>query len=155
LPLFEQATQLEPGDWKSLYQEGYCLEQLGKLGEARTRYDRAITLVEKSGESFGWPFQGIARLMLDDDPSAALDLARRAVSLEPNEPSNHLLLARVYERLGKLPEAVHEAQLAVAQNSTDAATRYALYKLYRASGDSRAAKELTTFNEITKLYGTN
>ena len=155
LQLFETATRLKPDDWKSLYQEGNCLEQLGKLDDARARYFNAISLVEKSGDHFGWPFQGIARLLMDDNPQGALDFAKKAVSLEPEEPSNHLILSRVYQRLGNLPEAIREAESATAQNPSDPTTRYALYKLYRQAGDPRAARELKMFDEITTLYGAN
>jgi tetratricopeptide (TPR) repeat protein len=155
LQLFETATRLKPDDWKSLYQEGYCLEQLGKLADARARYLSAIRLVEQNGDHFGWPFQGIARLVMDENPQEGLDFAEKAVRLEPNEPSNHLVLSGIYQRLGKLPEAIQEAQSASLQNPTDATTRYALYKLYRQARDPRAAEELKMFDEITKLYGAN
>jgi Flp pilus assembly protein TadD len=155
LQLFETATKLRPDDWKSLYQEGYCLEQIGKIEDARARYLSAVGVVEKNGDYFGWPFQGIARLLMDDNPQGALEFAEKAVSLEPNEPSNHLVLSGVYLRLGKLPEAIQEAQAAIMGNPTDATTRYALYKIYRQAGDPRAAEELKMFDQITKLYGAN
>jgi len=155
LQLFQTATQLNHDDWKSLYQEGYCLEQLGKLDEARARYVSAIALVEKSGDHFGWPFQGMARLLMNDNPQTALGFANKAVSLEPNEPSNHLVLSDIYQRLGRLPDAIREAELASVQNPTDAATHYALYKLYRQAGNPKAPEELKTFDLVTKLYGSN
>jgi len=155
LELFQTANKLKPDDWKSVYQEGYCLEQLGRLDDARARYRTAIALVEKNGDHFGWPYQGIARLMMDDNAQAALEFAQKAVSLSPDEPSNHLVLSQVYDRLGKLPEAIQEAQAATVGNPTDATTRYALYKLYRQARDPRAAEELRMFDQITKLYGAN
>ncbi len=155
LDLFAGAAKLDPNDWKSLYQEGNCLEQLGKLADARARYLESIHLVEKSGEHFGWPFQGMARLLLNDNPKDALDFATKAVNLEPNEPSNHLVLSATYQRLGKLSDAIEEAQLASKGNPTDATTTYALYKLYREARDPRAAEELKMFGDITKLYGSN
>ncbi len=155
LQLFQTATQLKHDDWKSLYQEGYCLEQLGKLDEARARYVSAIALVEKTGDHFGWPFQGMARLLMNDNPQTALGFATKAVTLEPNEPSNHLVLSNVYQRLGRLPDAIREAELASARNPTDAASHYTLYKLYRQSGNPKAAEELKTFDLVTKLYGSN
>jgi len=88
---------------KSLYQAGNCLEQLGRIGEARDRYTKAIALVEKSHDSFGWPYQGMARLLLDEKPEAASEFAKKAVSLQPDEYSNHAILSKVYERLGDLP----------------------------------------------------
>ena len=152
LEMFEKALQLHPDDWKSLYQAGNCLEQLGKLGEARDRYTEAISLVEKNGDPFGWPYQGMARLLVDDKPEAALEFAKKAVSLEPDEYSNHVILARVYERLGNLPEAIREAESATAKNPNDSTSRYFLYKLYRQAGDPRAAPALKSFQEVKTLY---
>jgi tetratricopeptide (TPR) repeat protein len=152
LEFFEKALQLHPDDWKSLYQAGNCLEQMGKLAEARDRYSKAISLVEKNGDPFGWPYQGMARLLLDDKPEAALDFARKAVSLQPDEYSNHVILAKVYERMGNLPDAIREAESATAKNPNDSTSRYFLYKLYRQAGDPRAAQALKTFQQVKTLY---
>jgi tetratricopeptide (TPR) repeat protein len=152
LEFFNEALQRRPDDWKSLYQAGNCLEQMGKLTEARERYSKAISLVEKNGDPFGWPYQGMARLLLDEKPEAALDFAKKAVALQPDEYSNHVILSKVYERLGNLPDAIREAEFATAQNPNDSTSRYALYKLYRQAGDPRAAQALKTFQEVKTLY---
>jgi tetratricopeptide (TPR) repeat protein len=152
LEFFDKALQLHPDDWKSLYQAGNCFEHLGKLDEARDRYAKAITLVEKNRDAFGWPYQGMARLLLDEKPEAALEFAKKAVSLQPDEYSNHVILAKVYERLGNLPDAIREAESATTRNPNDSTSRYALYKLYRQAGDPRAAQALKEFQEVKMLY---
>jgi tetratricopeptide (TPR) repeat protein len=152
LEFFSDALQRHPDDWKSLYQAGNCLEQMGKLAEARDRYTQAIALVQKNDDPFGWPYQGMARLLLDDKPEEALDFAKKAVALQPDEYSNHLTLAKVYERLGNLQDAIREAESATAQNPNDSTSRYALYKLYRQAGDARAASALKSFQEVKTLY---
>jgi hypothetical protein len=38
----------------------------------------------------------MARLLLESDPHQALEFAARAVQAEPNEYSNHLIVAKVY-----------------------------------------------------------
>jgi tetratricopeptide (TPR) repeat protein len=152
LEFYNKALQLHPDDWKSLYQAGNCLEQMGKLDEARDHYTRAITQLEKEGDPYGWPYQGMARLLLDDKPEAALDFARKAVNLQPNEYSNHVILAKVYERLGDLPDAIREAESATTKNPNDSTSRYFLYKLYRQAGDPRAAEALKQFQQVKTLY---
>jgi tetratricopeptide (TPR) repeat protein len=152
LEFFTKASQLHPEDWKSVYQAGNCLEQLGKRSEARDRYTKAISLLENDGDPFGWPYQGMARLLLDENPEAALDFAKKAVSLQPEEYSNHVILAKVHERLGNISDAIREAETATAQNPNDSTSRYALYKLYRQAGDPRAAQALKAFQEVKTLY---
>lgn len=152
LNLFEKAAVLAPDDWKNIYQEGNCLEQLGRLQDARNRYEKAITLIEQAKQAYGWPFQGMARLLKDEDPGNALNFALKAVSEEPNEYSNHLVLAEVYDRLEKIPDAIREAQLATTRNPTNAESTYLLYKLYRKAGDTRAAEELKIFEQVKGLY---
>jgi len=152
LEYFEKAIQLSPNDWKSIYQSGNCLEQLGRLDEARSRYEKSIALLDTSGSPFGWPYQGLARLTVDTDAPRALELAKKAVALEPDEPSNRLQLALIYDRMGKLPEAIKEAETAAEKNPNDSKTSYALYKLYRQAGDPRAKSELQTFERTKQLY---
>jgi tetratricopeptide (TPR) repeat protein len=81
-----------------------------------------------------------------------LEFAKKAVSLQPDEYSNHAILSKVYERLGNLPDAIREAETATARNPNDSASRYALYKLYRQTGDPRAAQQLKAFQEVKTLY---
>jgi tetratricopeptide (TPR) repeat protein len=152
LEFFNKALQLHPEDWKNLYQAGNCLEQLGKLDEARDHYTKAISLVEKSGERFGWAYQGMARLLLEEKPDAALDFAKKAVNLQPGEYSNHLILAKIFERLGNRSDAIREAETAIAENPNDSTSRYALYKLYRQAEDPRAEQALKSFEEVRTLY---
>ncbi len=152
LELFEKAIHLAPDDWKSAYQAGNCLEQMGKLNDARGQYSAAIHLLELSGAHFGWPYQGMARLTLDDNPQRALELAKKAAEMQPDEASNHLLLAEIFERLGNLPDAIREAQTASGENPNDSKTHYSLYKLYREAGDPRAKGELAVFEQTKKLY---
>jgi tetratricopeptide (TPR) repeat protein len=155
LDFFEKAIHLAPDDWKSVYQSGNCLEQLGRLEDARNRYETAISQLNKSGAQFGWPYQGMARLLLDENPQRALELAKKAAELEPDEPSNHLTLADVYQRLGNMQEAIREAQTAVSKNPNDSKAHYALFKLYRQADDPRATSELNVFKQTKALYDSN
>ena len=152
---FDRATELQPNDWKSLYEEGNCLEKLAKPVEALTYFKRAITAVETNHQPFGWPFQGTARLLLESDPQQALQFASRAVEAEPNEYSNHVILAKVYQRLGRLSEAIREAQAATTLSPNDASARYLLFMLLRDEGQHGPAEaELKVFRKINAVYGT-
>jgi tetratricopeptide (TPR) repeat protein len=156
LALFREATSLQPGDWKSLYQLGHCLELNGQRDEARQAYLRDIQLIEENHQEFGWPYQGMARLLIEENPEEALRFARKAVETEPGEYLNHFVLAKVQEKLGKQQDAIAEARAAVDQNPTDASLRYFLFRLYRSTGNVTSAKsELTTFEKLNEVYGSD
>ena len=149
-----EAAKLQGDDPKVLYQLGYCLEMSGRSSAAKESYARAIDLLARSKQSFAWPSQGMARVLLNEDPQRALVFAQDAVAMTPDEPTNHLVLARVYDRLGSVPEAIREARAAADGSPTDAATRYLLFRLYRRAGDAiRAEQEMKMFNEINAIYG--
>ncbi len=156
LKAFTTAAQLQPDDWKSIYQKGNCLEILGQPTQAAEVYRKAIDIVEANGQPFGWPYQGMARLLLESKPADALSYARKAIELQPEEYSNHLLLARVYEHLGQLRDAINEARAASEKNPTDSASRYELFTLYKQVGDRAAAQaELANFLKVKATYGAN
>ena len=155
LEFFEKAVQRNPDHIKSWYHKGFCLEALGRRSGAYSTYETAIQLVEKKHERFSLPYQSMARLLLQiDEPGPALRFARTAVELEPNLDSSHLVMAKVYERLGKLAEAVEELRAAVRLNPTNALPRYVLSRIYTKLGNREAAQaELKIFKKINRHYG--
>jgi Flp pilus assembly protein TadD len=156
LKYLDEAAQLNPEDWKTAYQRGNALEQSGKPADARSSYQRAVEIMEKNQEQFGEPYQGIARLLLDHDPQAALPYATKAVEAGPGEASNHLVLAKVQDRLGDRAEALREARSAAALNPQDTNARYLLFKLYRQLGDKASAEaELKMFQTLKAVYGSD
>ena len=81
------------------------------------------------------------RTLFDEgrDREATVEL-RRAIYLAPYENEPHLLLGRVYERAGRLSEAVDEFKVAVWCRETGAA-RLALGRTLFATGDRDAARK--------------
>jgi len=151
---FDAAAVLAPADWKVMYQQGNCWEKEGQNEKAREYYLRSAAAVEKDNAQFGWPFQGLARLAVDKSPGEALECAKEAVQRTPHEYSNYLTLAHAYKALDQTDKAIEAAKQAVAENSSDAETRYFLFMLYRKSGAREAAaQELTTFKELQAAYG--
>ncbi len=152
--LFREAAELRPDDWRSVYQIGYCLELSAKPDEARQVYLKDIQLLQEKHASYGWPYQGMARLLLDDSPQEAVRYAKQAVDLEPGEYSNHLTLAKAYEKLGDFEKATAEGRIAADQNPTNAPVRYFLFMVYRRTGDSTSAqKEMVAFKRLRAAYG--
>ncbi len=154
LELFNKALELKPDNARALYHQGYCLQMLDRREEAAKSYEKAITLTAKDGERFGWPYQGMATLLLQKDPHHALDFARKAVELEPGEPSNYVTLARVDEQLGRPLDAIVELENAAKLDPTNPAPHYSLARLYRKIGNLDAAQaQLKTFQDLNTVYG--
>jgi len=151
---FDKATELNPEDTRSRYYKGYCLQSIGHHGEAREAYESAIRLVETKHERFSLPYQGLAQLLLDAQPERALALARKAVELEPNLDSNHLVTAKIFEQLGRRREAIQELQMAVRLDPTNASPRFMLARIYAKVGNRQSAQtELEMFQKVKELYG--
>lgn len=154
LAYFREAVRLKPSDWKSLYQLGYCLELSGDSPGARESYLKSIHLVEESRQSFGWPYQGMARIEANGSLNQALLYAKKAVEIEPDEPSHHFILAKMYEQTGDLAAGIKEGRIAASQDPNHAAVRYLLFRLYRKSGNTASANaELKLFQTLNTVYG--
>jgi len=154
LEYFRGAVQLNSSDWKSAYQEGYCLELSGSTAQARDSYLRSIRLVEENRQPFGWPYQGMARIDANRSLKEALQYAKKAVELEPDEPSHHFTLAKIYEQSGDISAGIKEARIASLQEPNHAAARYLLFRLYRKAGNAASADaELKQFQTLNAVYG--
>ena len=154
LKYFEKARTLNPDHTESWYHEGYCFETMGRYSEARSRYDTAVRLVERQHEKFSLPYQGIARLLVNESPSEALEFACKAAELEPASDSNHVILGKIYEKLGRRSQALEELQAAVRIDPANASPRFMLARIYQELGDREAAAaELAMFEKINQVYG--
>ena len=154
LEFFEKATELNPDHTESVYYKGYCLEILERKGEALRSYEAAVHLSENNRERFSWPYQGMARLLLDKNIEQALGWARKAVELQPELDANHLVLAKIYGRLGKETEAIEELQEIVRLNPRHTAAHYRLFRLYKRLGQPEQAQaELSLFEKLKAVYG--
>ena len=154
LEFFEKAIELSPDHTKSVYYKGYCLEILEREEEALRSYEAAIHLSEKHIERFSWPYQGMARLLLNKNIEQALGWAKKAVKLQPELDANHLVLAKIYERLEKVTEAMEELQEIVRLNPRHTAAHYMLFRLYKKLGQPEEAQaELSIFKKLKAVYG--
>ena len=82
--------------------------------------------------------EGRARFARQEDRDA-MDSLRRAIYLSPYRDEPHLLLGRLYQRAGRLPEAIDEFKVAIwCRESVEA--RAALAAAWLASGDRDAAR---------------
>ncbi len=75
---------------------------LDRTSEAASAFNRAAELSPRSFEAFTWV--GVARLR-ENDLAGAGQALEKAVRLGPGQPRPHLILAQVYDRLGRTSEA--------------------------------------------------
>ena len=151
---FDRALALRPDDAKMIYYRGFCHEMLDQRDLARKDYEEAIRRLNSSKASFSLPHQGMARLLASTDSPAALRHAELAVAQEVSVVANHSILAKMYEVMGRIPEAIRELKAATQADPTLAAPHYQLYRLLTKQGEeSGASLELAEFQKLKMLYG--
>ena len=153
---FQEALRLNSENLRLRYYMGYCYEIQRKLGEAEKEYLQTIQLAQKAGIKYSLPFEGMARLrLLQSKPSEALEYARKAVQLAPNDASTNTVLAKVYGALGQQAEAIPEWKRVTELDQTDAVPYYHLFRIYSVLGmKEKAEKAMANFKRLTAIYGT-
>ena len=151
---FEAAIALDPDHARGHSYLAYCLERLDRRDEAAESYRTSVRLLERDGEGFSWPYQGLARLALEADPQGARSWARKAVEVGPDEFQTHALLARTHDRNGEPARAIAAASEAVRLNPDHAASHYLLFTAHRKLGNADAAqRHVSLFQELKRVYG--
>lgn len=154
LECFDNAIRIKPDHVLGIYYKGYCLEMLGQQEQGFQNYQFAVQLLKREGGRFSWPYQAIARILLDRDSEQALQWAIEAAELEPDVGANHLVLAKIHERSGKFTEAIDAVQKAVRLNATDCSAYYMLFRLYKSIGKhEEALAQLKMFERLKAIYG--
>jgi tetratricopeptide (TPR) repeat protein len=122
LAAYAKAAELGSVNFYAYYRHAQLLWQppLDKaaLGQIARSLDKTIKL--NSDWAPGYSYLADVRIDLDE-AEEALDLARRAVALEPGASYHHATMARALARLSKLDEALKEAEkaLALARNPAE------------------------------------
>jgi tetratricopeptide (TPR) repeat protein len=154
LTYFQRAAALDRSA-RNLYFQGHCLEVLSRHDEARESYQAAVEVLGGTGEIFGWPFQGMARLSLDSDAVQAVGWAERALRMEPDVPENHFVLAKAYREVESMDKAVAALQTAIRLNPRYTSAYYMLFLLHAKLGRQEEARTaLETFNKLKSAYAT-
>jgi tetratricopeptide (TPR) repeat protein len=152
---YRLVLERKPDHYEALYYLGLAYETLGDEPQARSLYQKALAVASRKGRPFSLPYQGLSRLeRADNQLRKALDLAKQAVSLEPQLPDNQLELARVYDGLGQFSDAVTALKTSIALDPTQGAVYYRLFSLYRRLDDAKSADDARSgFQRATACYG--
>lgn len=138
---YEQYLQKKPDDASVHYNLGYVYTALERPEDARTEYEKAISLAP-SDPKMAPAYQNLGVTLLPNDPAAAVDPLRHAVDMLPQDAHVKWLLGTALERSGKLPAAIEQFQSAQKLDPKDidiaSSLAYALLSAQRFS-DAEAA----------------
>jgi tetratricopeptide (TPR) repeat protein len=108
--LFEQASRLLPEDYQALLLSGPVLAGLGRAADAEAAYRRGLQVAERhlalhpdDARALVLGATGWCQL---NDHDRALDWARRALAMDPEESMTLYNVACVYALLGQTEEAI-------------------------------------------------
>ncbi len=121
------------------------------LARAPRDVDARRALAELESENTGSAAESLVRaaeLVLGRDPAEALDLADRALTLEPDFTYAETVRAQALVALGRFDEAVGAAELARDADDRDFGTWLTLGQAYRAAGDPNAEPTLQRALEL-------
>ena len=102
LAAFEEELRRRPRDFSSLFYVAYLHETAGNLKLARTRLDTALELEPESAEANAL----LGKILVKQEkPVEALKPLEAAVAKKPAEIEHRYVLARLYQKLGRLEDA--------------------------------------------------
>ncbi|MBX3413004.1 MAG: tetratricopeptide repeat protein [Pirellulales bacterium] len=133
-----RALQIAPDDRYAMLCLAGVLLQDERYDEALVYYDRVLSVDQRLHQA--WASRAEVQRRLGRLDAASADL-RRAIGLEPCEPSHHRALASVQAERGSFKEAVAEYREVLILDPMDRATQIALGDLLREQGELPAAIE--------------
>jgi len=123
LSLLNHVSVLEPDHaWAQLFR-GVALGQLGRQDEA---IDQLLQAADRHPEDVDIQVDVARHLALLEQYQDAYISASRATSLDGNDAGGHAVCAEALEHLGRVAEAVHEREMALAHDPEDSDSRYCL-----------------------------
>ncbi|MGH9692295.1 MAG: tetratricopeptide repeat protein [Candidatus Acidiferrales bacterium] len=126
----------KPDDATAHLQLGYADMSLHNLGDAKTEYEKAISLDPKLGPAY----LNLGVILVDTDPGAAVVPLQKAVELIPTQSGPKFLLGLALERTGKLSIAIEQYQAAKNIDDKDFNIRFSLGRALLSAGRAREAE---------------
>lgn len=138
---FDNAVRLRPSYVQALYHRGRAFRKMGRKDKARKDFEASIALIEQTFfRGYSYPYQGMARLLLEDSPKGALRFALKSVEIQPRLKSTHILAGEIHWRLGQLKKAAEAFKDAAYLDPKDPRLHYWLHLLYQRMGKKKASK---------------
>ena len=139
---FEAALKANPNNMAAYLGLGYLYQNSGKKYEAVAAYEKAL----KRQPNYWIAANNIAALLSEPpnskkDLDRALELARHAQTLRPDEPTIQDTLGWTYYQMGDFAQAVDHLDKALAKHPEESVFNYHMGMALYKSGKKEAAKE--------------
>ncbi len=135
---FDHALRLRPNYVQALYHRGRAFQKLGRKHKAREDFQESIALIERTFfRGYSYPYQSMARLLLEDSPKGALRFALKSAEVQPRLKSTHILVGEIHWRMGQLRKAVEAFEYASFLDPSDDRPHYWLHLLYQRLGKKK------------------
>jgi protein O-GlcNAc transferase len=133
---YQQYLEEKPDDAAVHFELGYAYSALERFAEAKSEYEKAISLDPKMSEAY----LNLGLTLMDSDPGEAVPPLEKATALEPNQARPKFLLGEAFERSGKLAPAIEQYEAAKKIDEKDADVRFALGRALLTSGHAGEAE---------------
>ena len=138
----QPGSQFAPGEERVYFQRGMVFAQLSRYPEAVKDLKLALTLNPKFYEAYynlGIIYPEVCQPSRQMD--AALQAAKAAVQIQPDQAGAHRLLAEIYYQLNQYSQALDEAQAAGKLDVQEPLTYLLEHEIYTAQGKTAQALE--------------
>ena len=138
---FDNALRHRPSYVQALYHRGRAFQKMGQKDNARKDFEASIALIEQTFfRGYSYPYQSMARLLLEDSPKGALRFALKSVEVQPRLKNTHILVGEIHWRLGQFRKAAEAFEDATYLDPEDSRLHYWLHLLYQRLGKKKASK---------------
>ena len=138
---FDNALRHRPSYVQALYHRGRAFQKMGRKEKARKDFEASIALIEQTFfRGYSYPYQSMARLLLEDSPKGALRFALKSVEVQPRLKNTHILVGEIHWRLGQFRKAAEAFEDATYLDPEDSRLHYWLHLLYQRLGKKKASK---------------
>lgn len=138
---FDNALKHRPSYVQALYHRGRAFQKMGRKDKARQDFAASIDLIEQTFfRGYSYPYQSMARLLLEDSPKGALRFALKSAEVQPRLKNTHILVGEIHWRLGQFRKAAEAFEDATYLDPEDSRLHYWLHLLYQRLGKKKASK---------------
>ncbi len=138
---FSRMLELDPASIKGYNNLGLTRLALGEPDTARTNFQDAIRLGEKSGAPSEWPYINLGKMEYEKGKAeTACRLFSQAVEINPQNDVSHFWLGKCLLMMGRTEQARDCLQKAVGIYPKSSEYYYLLANIYRKLGHDTAAQ---------------